>query len=598
MLKIIRQLISLLTPSQFRRFFILQILVVIMAFAEIIGVTSIIPFMSLVGDMSLLNRDNIIGKIYQTSGLTSESTFLFLLGIGVLIMLLISSLISMFTIWRLSMFAHKIGVEIADSLYTHYLKQEWLFHATGSSAQLTKKIATEALRVTNGLVIPLLQLNARIMLVLFLSLTIFIYDPIVAIIGLSVFGFAYFLLYRLVRLRLQRNGEIVSLVHEQRFRLMNEGFGGIKDVLLLGRDNNFITRFNQTGKSFAVSLGTTEALTQLPRYIIEFIAFGSMISLILYLLVSHEGNLAIVLPILSVYALATFKLLPALQQSYVSLGHIKANLAAFESIQHDLRDSLQTKPKTMSPDKSILTPKKSIFLSNITFTYPNKEEPALKELSLSIPAKSIVGFVGPSGAGKSTIIDIILGLIEPQDGFLSIDDKVIDKNNNRAWQNTIGYVAQSIFLTEGSFAENIAFGIPKDEIDIERVHKALGLANLTDLIKTLDSGIHTKVGERGVQLSGGQRQRVGIARALYHDADVLVLDEATSSLDGITEKIIMEAIANLGGEKTIIMIAHRLKTIQNCDQIFFIDQGRLIDQGTYSHLIHNNEHFKLMASHS
>lgn len=598
MFEVIKQLFSLLTSSQKRRFYALQILVVIMAFMEIVGVSSIIPFMALVGDMNQLQQDTVIARIYNATGISSETQFVFMLGVVVLIMLLISAMISMFTTWRLSMFAHKIGVEIADTLYTHYLKQGWLFHATGSSAQLTKKVATEASRVTNGIIIPLMKMNARFVFALFMSLTIFIYDPIVAITGISVFSLSYFILYKMVALRLENNGEAVSLVNEQRFRLMNEGFGGIKDVLLLGRDTDFIQRFNQTGQIFAYSLGNTEALTELPRYFMELIAFGSMISLLLYLIGTHDGNLGMILPILSVYALATFKLLPALQQGYVSLGHIRANTSAFKSIQQDLTDSLQTKSLSPELGHEYLCPKKEILLDNVTFTYPGKEIPALVKLNISIKANKVIGIVGPSGAGKSTLIDVLLGLIDPQEGQLKIDDTVIDKYNCRSWQNTIGFVAQSIFLSEGTFAENVAFGVPQDKIDLEKVQKALNLAHLTELLDTLEHGIHTKVGERGVQLSGGQRQRVGIARALYHEAEVLVFDEATSSLDGITEKMIMDAIDDFSGEKTIIMIAHRLKTIQNCDQIFLMDKGSVIDQGTYQELIKSNDHFKSMAKHA
>ena len=598
MIKAIRQLFSLLTPSQYRRFFGLQILVVLMSFMEIVGVTSIIPFMALVGDMSQLQQDTMIAKVYNFSGMTSESEFLFLLGACVLLMLFVSSVISMFTIWRLCMFAHKIGVEIADTLYTHYLKQDWLFHATGSSAQLTKKVATEAVRVTNGLVIPLMAMNARIVFIFFMSFTIFIYDPKVAIVGFSVFAFAYLILYKLVRLRLQHNGEAISIVNEQRFRLMNEGFGGIKDVLLLGRDLDFINRFNKTGKIFANSSGSTEALTQVPRYLMELIAFGSMISLLLYLIATHDGNLSMVLPIISVYALATFKLLPALQQIYNSLGHIKANVSAFESIKQDLKDSSETQVTEEKKEDDYMHPKQEVSLENISFKYPGKNELALSRLNISIPANSVIGIVGPSGAGKSTLVDILLGLIKPQQGRLMVDNIVINEKNRRSWQNTIGFVAQSIFLSEGTFAENVAFGIPSDQIDLKKVQQALKLSHLDEFIETLDDDIHTKVGERGVQLSGGQRQRVGIARALYHEAEVLVFDEATSSLDGITEKMIMESIDNLNGKKTIIMIAHRLKTIQNCDKIFFIDNGQVIDHGRYDELIEKNEQFKKMAAPS
>jgi HlyD family secretion protein len=245
-----------------------------------------------------------------------------------------------------------------------------------------------------------------------------------------------------------------------------------------------------------------------------------------------------------------------------------------------------------------MIPKQKISLENITFSYPQKEKSALNSVDISIPVNSIIGIVGPSGSGKSTLIDILIGLIKPQQGNLKVDGEIINNKNCRLWQNTIGFVAQSIFLSEGTIAENVAFGVSKDQINTKKVHHALKQAHLSELIESLEIGIYTQVGERGVQLSGGQRQRIGIARALYHEAEVLVFDEATSSLDGITEKMIMQAIQNFKGQKTIILIAHRLKTVQKCDKIFFIEDGKVIDQGAYEELIKTNAKFKKMAAHS
>lgn len=598
MFKLIKNLFNLLSTNQRKRFYVLQFLVIVMSVFEILGVASIIPFMALVGDMSQLEQNTFFAEVYSQSGVASESQFVFYIGLCVLGLLFVSMIISIFTTWGLSMFANKIGTEIADRLYTYYLQKGWLFHASGSSAQLTKKIATETMRVTGAVLVPLMQMNSKVVLSLLMSLSIFFYDPKVALIGLSIFAISYFFLFKGVRNRLNKNGIAISEVNEERFRLMNEGFGGIKDLLLMGRDNDFINRFNRSGKTLAYSQGTNAALAQAPRYFVELLAFGSMIVLILYLIASHNGNLGMILPILSVYAIGIIKLLPAFQQIYSSIAIIKANIPAFESIQQDLHDSLHKESKSQQFEQNNLNPKHSISLENITFTYPNKEEPALNKLDMLIPSNSVIGIVGPSGSGKSTLIDILLCLIEPDNGNLKIDDEIINSQNRRSWQNTIGFVAQTIFLSEGTIAENVAFGIPEKQINLSQVQKVLKLAHLSDFISTLDQGIYTKVGERGVQLSGGQRQRIGIARALYHNAEVLVFDEATSSLDGITEKMIMEAIHNFSGKKSIILIAHRLKTVKKCDKIFFIDKGRVADQGTYQELVENNKHFKDMAAHA
>lgn len=599
MLTIIKQLFALLTDEQLKHFYVLQVLVVVMAFTELIGIASIAPFMALVGDMSILESNSVFAQLYQLSGLNDPMDFLFYTGVFVLVMLTFSTLVSMFTIWKLSIFGARIGTELADRLYTYYMQQSWQFHAGGSSAQLTKQVSTEAARISNGIIQPLVRMNAKLVLALFISVGIVIYEPLIAILGLFIFSLAYFLLYRLVRKKLVSNGQKLSNVSTQRFRLMNEGFGGIKDVLLLNRSHDFIERFHDSGKVFARAQGTNMAISQVPRYFVELIAFGAMISLVLVLIKLHSGNLGEVLPILAVYALAAFKLLPALQQIYASVSTIKGNVAAFEAVREDLERSFE-KQKNMliTPMSTPIKLNRSIVLQQIEFSYPGKEIAAVDGVSMSIPANSVIGLVGSSGSGKSTLIDLLLGLLTPQHGSLYVDDIRITANNKRAWQNLLGFVPQSIFLSEGTIAENIAFGVPVKDISLEQVNKALTLANLSELVSQLPEGINTKVGERGVKLSGGQRQRIGIARALYHEAQVLVFDEATSALDGITEKIVMDAIHEFSGKKTIIMIAHRLKTVEKCDLIYFMEHGKIVDCGTYQDLVVRNSKFKEMSKHA
>lgn len=595
----IRELFSLLSDKQVKQFYILQVLVVVMAFMELIGIASIAPFMALIGDMSLLEKKGVVADIYQWSGVTSQLDFLFYTGLAVLLSLFLSTIISMFTVWKLSLYATRVGTEIADQLYKYYMQEDWLFHSGGSSAQLTKQVSTEAMRVTAGIIQPLMQVNAKAVLTVFIAIGIFVYDPIIAIVGLLTFSCSYILLYKFIRKKLTDNGRKISQVSTQRFQLMNEGFGGIKDVILLNRRSDFIKRFQESGDFLSYAQGTNIAISQVPRYLMELVAFGAMIGLVLLLIKIHQGDLGTVLPILAVYALAVFKLLPALQQIYSSVANIKGNTAAFDAIKDDLRQSNNNEKENIKKNTNVHLPfKNQISLNNITFSYPNKNNPAVNELDMLIPFNSIVGLVGASGSGKSTVIDLLLGLLTAQNGKFCVDGVSITEENKRAWQNTIGFVPQSIFLSEGTIAENVAFGLPAKEINLEQVNKALQLASLTELVKQLPKGIETKVGERGVQLSGGQRQRIGIARALYNDADVLVFDEATSALDGITEKIIMDAIHDFSGKKTIIMIAHRLKTIEKCDIIYLMDQGKIIDQGTYSELVKNNPKFKKMSEHS
>lgn len=599
MFNIIRQLFLLLSAQQVRQFYILQVFVVFMAFTELLGIASIAPFMALVGDISIIQTNAFLAELYQISGLTNPMDFVFYTGLLVLIALTVSTLVSMFTIWKLSLYGASVGIEIADRLYAYYIQEDWQFHASGSSAQLTKQVSTEAMRLTSGIIQPLMQMNAKIVLAVLISVSVLIYNPVIAIVGLIIFALAYFLLYKLVRKKLVFNGKRISQVSTDRFRLMNEGFGGIKDVLLLNRSHDFIQRFEDSGRVYARALGLNVGISQVPRYFMELIAFGSMIGLVLLLIKLHEGNLGVVLPVLAVYALAAFKLLPALQQIYSSVAQIKGNLAAFEAVKEDLERSLNHKQPTTKETMSMrIELKEKITLNNIKFNYPGKLKPAVNGVEMIIPVNNVIGLVGSSGSGKSTLIDLLLGLLTPQGGYLCIDNTRITPENKRAWQNTLGFVPQSIFLSEGTIAENIAFGLPAKDISLEQVNKTIKLAHLAELIEQLPDGVNTKVGERGVQLSGGQRQRIGIARALYHEANVLVFDEATSALDGITEKIIMDAIHDFSGQKTIIMIAHRLRTVQKCDIIYLMEQGKITDKGTYQELLEKNSQFKEMAKHA
>ena len=600
MLALVKELFSLLTPEQRKRFYILQVMVIIMAFTEIAGVASIGPFMALVGDISILEGDNKLAMLYRTSELTHPYDFVFLAGATVLIILTISSLFSILTLWRLILFGNRIGVEISDRLFKHYMHKTWLFHASGSSALLRSRITLDAHRVTVLIIQPLMLMNAKIVLAIFISCAIFLFNPKVALIGLIIFGTAYLVLYKLVRERLTKYGTLVSQLNAGRFTLMSEGFGGIKDVLLLNRQHNFINSFITKGEQLALSQGNTQALAQTPRYFMELLAFGSIIFLVLFLVKSYEGDLGVILPSLAIYALAGFKLLPAFQQIYSNLTLIRSAIPSYEAIRNDLKDSLEEpyEIKETGNELKKLTIRQNISLNNVTFTYPNKDTPALNSLNINIPVNSVVGIVGSTGSGKSTVIDLILGLIQPDCGVLSIDGEPLTSEKLRSWQNTLGLVPQSIYLSNSTILENIAFGIPVEKIDVAQAKLAIKHAHLDELVSDLPEGYNTIVGERGVQLSGGQRQRIGIARALYNNADVLVLDEATSALDGITEKIIMDAIHDFSGHKTIIMIAHRFTTVQKCDIIYMMDKGKVIDQGTYDELLERNPTFKKMATHT
>lgn len=602
MFLLVQDLFSIFTRSQRRRLLMLQALMVLMAFAEIGGVSAIGVFMAVVADPNILDRTNLIGKLYQFSGVGDPGEFIYLVGVVAVVVLVVTAMISMLTVWRAALFSARVGQEMADRLYRYYMHQPWLFHSWGSSAELTKRIASDAYVVSSQVVYPLMQINTKVILTFFMILGLIILNPWVILIALVIFGCGYAVLYRMVRQRLMLNGKKISEIATRRYKLMSEGFGGIKDVLLLGRQAVFVNRFQTSGDTLSMSLSTNDALAMAPKYFMDMVAFSSVILLFLYLTKSYEGDLASILPMLALYALAGFKVLPALQQIYHAVATIKGSSPAFDAIKEDLKNSLAFESemdgsgKSTNAAETIHALTQSIELRDVTFTYPGKVQPALQSLSLKIPANKSVGFVGATGSGKSTLVDLVIGLLSPDAGEILIDGVPLTPRNVRAWQNRIGLVSQSIFLSDASIRENVAFGIPLENIDTRRVLEVLALAHLDELIAELPDGIETRVGERGVQLSGGQRQRVGIARSLYHNPEILVFDEATSALDGITEKSIMEAISDFSGKKTILLIAHRFTTIQQCDMIYFIDKGRVIDQGTYEALMARNAQFKAMSS--
>lgn len=596
------KLFLLLTTQQRIRLVRLQFLVLLMAIAEVAGVVSIGPFMALVGDIDQLQGQGFLADLYRRSGLDEPRYFLAAIGMFVLFMLGIATSISIWTTWRFAMYGNQIGAELSSRLFEHYMHKSWLYHANSSSSELTNRIMQECGRVTQNIVIPFLKLNAKLFLAVAMAMTIIWLDPVVALIGITVFFLAYLLLYRTVRKKLIVNGVAISEAQRSRFKILNNSFGGVVDVLLLGRQRVFVDRFRVSSNTLATALGVNSVLAQVPGYVMELVAFGSVILLTIYLLVVHDGSLGAMLPILSIYALAGFKMLPSFQQVYSGLTQIRSNLVAFHSISEELVATSVSTQKTGDTLKcrrdGKMSPNIKVQMSEVGLTYPGRSLPALTDVSIEIPARGTVGLVGASGSGKSTAIHILLGLLQPDTGRVTVDGISISRENLDLWQNTIGFVPQQVFLSEVSIRENVAFGIEPNNIDDELVERALELANLRKTVAALPDGIKTHVGERGVQLSGGQQQRIGIARALYHDPDVLVFDEATSSLDGLSEQAIMEAIHGFSGNKTIVMIAHRLSTVRQCEVIYFFENGRVQDSGTFSDLVARNSAFREMAEYA
>lgn len=595
MIKLTKDILSILSEEQRKKFYSLQLLVFFSAVAEVSSIAVIGPFMALASNIKIIETNEFIKNIYLISEVDSSAQFLSLIGFLVFILLSISTVLSILTIRRLSYFAAKTGAEIGDILYLSYLKKEYLYHTETNSSELVKQIATEVNRVTDNIFQPFVQINARILTVLFISILIFLYNPIVSLVGLLVFVFIYSILFFFVKKKLNINGVNISKVSEKRFRLMSEGFGAIKDVIVLNRQESFIKEFKESGVVFSEAYASSNTLYNVPRYIMEFIVYSGMVILIMSLLYFSNGDMSKTISTLAIFGVAVFKLLPSFQQIYSSLAQIKSNLSALFEIKNDVIEARKQNKSIEFDEYSGEYDNCELFLENIVFKYPGSKVNTINSINIKIPERGMVGIVGASGAGKSTLLDIFLGLLKPNSGRFLCGNNIVDFNNIKQWQKKIGYVPQNIFLKDGNILENIAFGLSDIDIDIDRVNRAIKLAQLNEWIESLPDGLFTEVGEKGVQISGGQKQRIGIARALYNDIDYLFFDEATSALDGKTEGLIIEAIDKLSISKTIVMIAHRLNTVRNCDIIYMLDQGVVVDSGTFDYLIKNNLKFREMA---
>ena len=599
------RLYGLLTPAHRRKLLVLALLVFASGFFEIAGVASIMPFMGMIVDPRLALENRWIAPLHQLFPL-SPREFMMLLGAIVLGVLFLSNLVSALTTWSILRFSFTAGRDLSKMMFAVYLNHPYLFFLGRNTSELAQNTLFEIGRLVNNILIPFLTVLSRTVIVLFILGLLLVVNPGIALLSGLVLGGAYGGIYLLVRRSLSRTGQEVSKENSRRFQVASETFSGIKDIKILGREEAFFNLFAIPVERYTYFQAKSQMVSLLPRYAMETLAFGGIIVIVLALL-SMGGNLATTLPLISLYALAGYRLMPSLQQIFANWSLIRFNLPAIDKVVSDIeslpgREPAKAEPRDVSipnvpsPVSQPLPLRREICLSEVSFSYPGREEKVLDRVSLTIPANVSVGIVGSTGSGKTTTLDILLGLLEPGEGELRIDGIPVTAKNRRQWQASLGYVPQQIMLIDDTVKNNIAFGIPEGEIEMDRVVRAARLAHLHDFILSeLPKGYDTGIGERGVRLSGGQRQRIGIARALYHDPAVLVLDEATSALDNMTESVIMEALATLSRQKTILMVAHRLTTVRDCDMIVVLDRGRISDIGTYHELMEREGIFASMV---
>jgi ATP-binding cassette, subfamily B, bacterial PglK len=584
-MKTFKKLLFLLTPHERKRVGLLLLMIIIMALLDMIGVAFILPFVAVLTNPSLIETNYILNFMFQTSnifGVETNQQFLLTLGFLVFIFLIISLAFRALTTYAQIRFIQMRIFSIANRLIEGYLHQPYSWFLSRNSADFGKTILSETgIVVINGIG-PFLDIIAKGMVTIALMILLIIADPkLTLIVGITLGGI-YGTIFYFTKNYLNVLGKNSIKNNELRYLSINEAFGAVKEVKVGGLEKIYVKSFSNPAQIFHQNQAFSQIVAQLPRFFLEAIAFGGILLIILYTMTDIDSfNSA--LPIISLYILAGYRMLPALQQMYASFSQLTFIGPSLDKLYDDLKN---LKPVNVNLDQNVLPLNKTITLKNIHFNYPNTSKTALKDINLVIPVKSTIGIMGATGSGKTTIVDIILGLLEAQKGTLEVDGKIITRQNLRSWQRSIGYVPQHIYLSDDTIAANIAFGIEPKNIDQGAVEKACTIANLHNfVINELPKQYQTTTGERGIRLSGGQRQRIGIARALYRKPKVLILDEATSALDNSTEKVIIDSVNNLNKEITTIIIAHRLNTLKNCDIIFKLDKGQLVDQGSYEELI-------------
>ena len=578
--------LKLLNANEQKNAILLIFMILMMALLDMMGVASILPFIAVATNPGLVETNEILNYLFQLSkkfGVENIDQFLLALGSLVFLVLVFSLTFKALTTYFQVRFVQMREYSIGKRLIEGYLKQPYAWYLNKHSAYLGKNILSEVGTVISTGLRPLIDLIANSLVTIMITILLVVIDPMLMFIVSCSLGTAYGLIYMLTNKFLKQIGEKRKKTNLLRFLAVNEAFGAIKEIKVSGLEKNYIERFSNSAQTFASSNAYALSIEQIPRFILEAIAFGGIMLVILYLM-SQSGSFNSALPIISIYVFAGYRLMPALQMIYRSVTLLTYSRPALDILNNSFKELDQQAKLTQ--DKNFLSLNKTIALKNIHYRYPNSSREVLNEINFVIPAKSTVGIMGATGSGKTTIVDLILGLLEIQKGTLEVDGNLITKENVRSWQRTIGYVPQHIYLSDDTIAANIAFGLDPQNIDQKAVERAAKLANLHSFVTgELSKKYETKVGERGVRLSGGERQRVGIARALYHNPQLLILDEATSALDSQTEAAIMDAVNTLGKNITIILIAHRLTTLSKCDNIIELKKGKIFNQGKFDRMI-------------
>lgn len=566
-------------------------LMIISAFAEVISLGAVLPFLGILVTPDVIFNHPLIANLASRFGITSASELVLPLTVFFVFVAVMAGAIRMLFMWASTRLAYVSAADLSIEVYRRTLYQPYQVHTERNSSEVISGI-TGKVNAASSMLFTMLMFISSIILLISIVSTLIVINPIVAITSSLVFGIFYGAISFVSRKRLHKNSHRIAFEQTQVLKALNEGLGGIRDVLLNNTQNVYCDIYKRSDYPFRQAVGNNQFISSSPRFAMEAIGIA-LIAILAYVLSLQPGGIAKEIPILGALALGAQRLLPSLQQIYSSWSSIIGNQASLVDAlalleQPIARDFLAPVPKPI-----IL--KKTIQFKDVKFRYSDDTSWVLHNLNFSIPKGARIGIVGTTGSGKSTTMDLLLGLLSPSDGELLVDGEPVSGSRTRSWQQTIAHVPQAIYLSDATMAENIAFGIPFDDIDMELVKASARQAQVDKFIERQPDGYNARVGERGVRISGGQRQRIGIARAFYKQASVLVFDEATSALDNATEQSVMEAIDQLDRDLTIILIAHRLTTVQNCDSIIELGDGRVVAQGSFDQLMKTSPSFRQMT---
>ncbi len=572
----IKEMFSVMFTAEDRKnFYRVSFIILLSGAFELISIASIVPFLTVASDQKHIHTNKYLSWFYSNLNFQSERNFLVATGVALTILMLLVNMLRVFTLWSEIKFTWSMYHRLSVRLLRKYMGQSFLKMKGQNSAVLLKNMQHEINEVATQVIAPILRtINSGGALILTVGLLIIV-DPLLTLGVGCLVTLGYLGLYLYSQRSLKEIGDQSLSDNNLRFKTLSEAFNAFKVAKLANVEDIFISRFSKASNRYCTNQARRYSTSSLPRYGMEVVAFGIMIGITIYSIVTME-DFSKAIPAIGLFAFAAFKIMPGAQQLYVNFTVLRSTSASllhmieeFRNDDYEEKDEVLPKGIEKNGDYPVLE------FQNVYFSYPNSEKPTLKGMSFSLYSNMSMGIVGETGGGKSTTLDLILGLLNPSEGKIKIYGETLSSENLRSWQHLIGYVPQEIYLIDDTIRNNVAFGVQESEIDMDKVKKACSMANISEFIENnLPEQYETIAGERGARLSGGQKQRIGIARALYHDPELLVFDEATSSLDNETERQVMEAIEKLSGKKTLIMVAHRISTLKNCHQILELKEGR------------------------